>query len=690
MFSIIVYKNYITRSPKELSGLMLGDIKELEDIRDIKDLEDLKKTFELKNPIVLCNNIKDFSALKTDNSLIFDLCISKLIDELPLIKLLPLMDKLSISKHAIKNKLRQFIDLIGKNIYIWNQLASKKEFSLYSFRKRSWPVSHKSNKEWQDDAKNIGLVERIYPGIHQIELKRKINKDKYIGEIKQTTNYGLFRYYKISKDTLYEDLFINIPDEKMAVEYVLRCMISKKYFHHILTKKVFSKLNNILTNNLRLNKIVKYSMKYMFYMLLKIERMNGKNIDKDSPCVIDEDVFREFPIFEGELDASPYFAEIYNDKRYGNLREHLIMYLGGKRKFTDRKTFLSRLDIVSDGLLTNIDLEKHNAFVTGSSLVPCLVTNPLEKNFDRFEDYIDYYYPNYYNNCEKQDKEIIDFILDKPEYSILTKKECLTKLPDIIDEEDDKELTEMYENLIKTQSRVSDMDIAVRAKTHLEYQKKVFDIFDEIIKSLPAEKANKLYLQKYKLKYGYKWILKGGKRHIEFFRINIEPQKLLYSFHVNIVRFWWDGKKLRGLASGICAALTGVNQWYKWIFNNKNPIDIIMKYMQRGYTTLINIEEIKFLKLYINRSDNYNNVKDSIIFGKAHRSHILYTGNNGIRYELEEIKVDIEDNFNSPLHWGNNYFNIKRIGFNAITTMNGKIIPPKPRDIKAAVDDLMG
>lgn len=679
---VIVYKDYITFANEEIGDFIVGDKK------DCKDLKDIEKTFELKNPIMLYKEkIKVFSVFKTDNILIFDLCISKLVDDLPLIKLLPLMNKLSISKYAIRNKFRIFIDSIEKNTYSWTQLASNKEYSLFKLVKRKWPINHKSNKGWQKDAKDIGLIDRIYPGIQETTLKRKKDRDKYFGEIEQTTNYGKFKYDNTPRDKLYEDFFI-LSDDNMGIEYLLACMISKKYFHHILTTKVFSKLNNILAKNPRLGKIVKYAMKYMFCMLLKIERINGKNIDKDSPCIIEEDVFRELPTFqEEELETLPYFTEIYSDKRYGHLREVLLMYVPGKRGFVDRKTFFFRLDIVSDGLLTKVDLGKHDAFLTGSSLVPCIAINPLEKNYDTFQDYINHLYPNY-ALCEGDDDEIVNFIKNKTDYANITNKQCLENLPDIIDDEDDKKLTAMYDDLIRKQSKLSDIDIAIRANNHLEYQKKVFAIVSDIKELLPKEKADKLYLQKYKLKYGYKWILKGAKRHIEFFRIILEAQQLLHSFHVNVVKFWWDGKIIRGLTSAICAVLTGVNQWYKIMFNNKNPIDIIMKNMQRGYTTLLNQEEIKFLKLYIDKNEKYANIKDTIFIGKAHKTHILFTGNDGIRHGLPKIDLDIE-HFNSPLHWGNNYFNIKRIGLNTIFSMNGKIIIPKTMYLRAAIDDLM-
>jgi len=79
-----------------------------------------------------------------------------------------------------------------------------------------------------------------------------------------------------------------------------------------------------------------------------------------------------------------------------------------------------------------------------------------------------------------------------------------------------------------------------------------------------------------------------------------------------------------------------------------------------------------------------------IIVGKAHRSHILFTGTSGIRHMLDcNCPPDINVRINSPQYWGNHYTIIKRINFNIITNMRGKIIPPQPRSISDAIDDLM-
>ena len=55
--------------------------------------------------------------------------------------------------------------------------------------------------------------------------------------------------------------------------------------------------------------------------------MNGKKLSEDSPCILTEDVFRTLPVFDGELDSSPYFTEIYHESRHKNLREQLLYNL---------------------------------------------------------------------------------------------------------------------------------------------------------------------------------------------------------------------------------------------------------------------------------------------------------------------------------------------------------------------------
>jgi hypothetical protein len=80
----------------------------------------------------------------------------------------------------------------------------------------------------------------------------------------------------------------------------------------------------------------------------------------------------ELTYFDCELEESPYYTEIFtNIKKNGYTRTIATMYLDGKRNL-HKNEFIERFkQILTGNMLNNIDLSKHNAFLTGSSLVPC-------------------------------------------------------------------------------------------------------------------------------------------------------------------------------------------------------------------------------------------------------------------------------------------------------------------------------
>ena len=196
------------------------------------------------------------------------------------------------------------------------------------------------------------------------------------------------------------DAAISIGQRELALLYACRLMVSRKYYHLAIKNVPFmERINKLIGENLRIHKLIKYVMSYSFYMMLKEERLLGRKITKNNRSIMDEDEFRALPVFSGELEESPYCTEIYHDRKEKNLREQLPMYLHGERKFTDKKEFNKRLNILTGNMLKDIDLSDHNAFLTGSSLVPCVVTNPLEENTKNsanpFAAYLENYYPSY-------------------------------------------------------------------------------------------------------------------------------------------------------------------------------------------------------------------------------------------------------------------------------------------------------
>jgi hypothetical protein len=95
--------------------------------------------------------------------------------------------------------------------------------------------------------------------------------------------------------------------------------------------------------------------------------------------------------------------------------------------------------------------------------------------------------------------------------------------------------------------------------------------------------------------------------------------------------------------SSVFTTLSGVNNNYKWFFNSKPCVEVILKYAQRGYTTICNKNEIIALYEYMKNSPRWKDfVRDDIdMCGIVSKEHIFFNPchvNTGIRFKLRQFK----------------------------------------------------
>jgi hypothetical protein len=515
------------------------------------------------------------------------------------------------------------------------------------------------------------------------------------------------------------DALIAIAQEKTAVMFLCHLMVSRKFFHLVVKNaEMLKRIKICMKKHIRVHPLIKYVMNYSFYMMGKEERLHGKNIAKDNRSIMTAEQFRELPIFGGCLEDSPYFSEVFNAKY--PLMKSLPLYVQGPRKFVSHDEFITRLNTTSGNMLKNINLSQHSAILTGSSISPCIVTNPLEDNFDNFASYVEHYYPSYTS---------IDELLKKYETEKQKLWEAITKLfshnPAGIDNikkvynEDDEfilslvkielpagndelkesrtSLMQLFEEVIYMESKLSDLDVAIIADTREQYDEHVQQLFKEIKNQIILDQGDtyetRVYLFKQPLKYGFKWVLKGpgAKRPIDFFHVGCAPHTLVNRFHLNIVRFWWDGVQLKGFASAVCAGLTGVNQWYKWFSTNKNPMDIVLKNVQRGYTTLLNMREIGILTQYIEQVDKYKYLASIFDCGLVSTQHEVFDKCGGIWYYFSNNIKKYKKHINSALYYPmHSNVLIKRIGCELNNIKHGGLIAmPKVYAFDYIIDDLL-
>jgi hypothetical protein len=343
--------------------------------------------------------------------------------------------------------------------------------------------------------------------------------------------------------------------------------------------------------------------------------------------------------------------------------------------------------------------------------------NESDKNF---MSYLEYYYPSYYSlkDCDYIKKVISENICNLSEKKpAVFKLEKELHNPDKLEEKekDDDESNKIKENEKKDQyNLLSDIDISITCDNYDSFEKLAKKLATEIIKN--CRSIGKVWLKKIYTTSTFKFKLYGPGliRPIDLFRISYGPEKMVKKFHCPIVRSWYDGTNTpsfkidqlnseciifknidddlieyesddfvneitfnttntnnsnnrktinmhytgyNSLLSCVMTTLSGINNNYKWFFNSKPCIEVILKYAQRGYSTVINNKEKEALLLYMKTSDRWNTyISDDIdIFGQVSKDHIFFhpcINNTGIRFNLRKFKLMETSIYSKTTHVG--------------------------------------
>ena len=157
---------------------------------------------------------------------------------------------------------------------------------------------------------------------------------------------------------------------------------------------------------------------------------------------------------------------------------------------------------------------------------------------------------------------------------------------------------------------------------------------------LPVDKnvdtKNNIRIIKFSENFRFKFNFSKIKRQIEYFKIFGEDFfDVVARFHLPCVRAYYQGDNVYMLPSCISAMMTGINIEYKYFAGIRNPVEIINKYMQRGYGIILNTEEIKQfkefnMKLEDNNSFKIINEEDNTITGIRNINHKTFNINTEV------------------------------------------------------------
>lgn len=315
---------------------------------------------------------------------------------------------------------------------------------------------------------------------------------------------------------------------------------------------------------------------------------------------------------------------------------------------------------------------------------------PEEKDF---VSYLEYYYPSYHSLT---DNEYVEQVLTQS-----------IEIENVEDKKEEKEYKLRYNIL-------SDIDISVTCDNYETFNELAVLLANQI--KLNCESIGEVWIKKVYTAATFKYKIYGPglMRPIDLFRVPYGPEKMVKKFHCPIVRSWYDGSNKVGddifehnkkidefwnkknsaiatdsydiaygeneyvdvatnttetpnvhpyyigvniIRSCLAAILSGVNNSYKWFFNSKPCVEVILKYAQRGFTTIINKKEMTAMIEYMKISPRWKQFvsNDIDIMGMMTQNHVFFHPSlldAGIRHKLRKFRKAHIDVYNKKQHVG--------------------------------------
>ncbi len=156
----------------------------------------------------------------------------------------------------------------------------------------------------------------------------------------------------------------------------------------------------------------------------------------------------------------------------------------------------------------------------------------------------------------------------------------------------------------------------------------------------------------------FKLTYKKINKTFELFKsANLDFFSTVAKFHLPCVRAYFHNNNVYMLPSCIGAMMTGINIDYKYFAGIRDPYEIVIKYMKRGFGTILNKNELTQLKEHITK----NNLSTDYIGIKEVYSAMFTQFENKKQYEYLDTNEELQQIYNKV----NN--TVKTTKFNAIS-----------------------
>jgi len=547
---------------------------------------------------------------------------------------------------------------------------------------------------------------------YKLEYKISQKHNNFLGyQILEPENYT-----DMSK--IFEKLdVLNKLDLKLLMfEAILRLLITPSTCHIIKYPTIHKLIKPLFKENKLYKDLFIHFMYYSMFILNHEYTVMFSKIKRNYRVIFTHEEALNMPLSKYyHMDVNPYIQQLTGG---ASLVQSIPFYINCDRHINSVDIFERRFYLATGGALANIPLHKYNASVSGSILIPCIAYNELEKEFKnvrfntaRHADINDKYNSDLYKTTgdiklTEDDKDFMSYLeYLYPSYHSLPDKDYTSKVMTQKEDETRAKTEEEYEKEKKIKPKynvITDIDISITTDN--------YDTFEEIAKIIGVQirlncaTMGEVWIQKVYTASSFKYKIYGPGliRPIDLFRVPYGPEKMVKKFHCPIVRSWYNGSNAlvkdkfehykiidkywknkenadddfeeitkddlseyehngyigcNILLSCLSAILSGVNSNYKWFFNSKPCVEVILKYAQRGFSTIVNKKELDALTIYMERTEKWKPFigKKMDMCGEVSVEHIFFNPcsvDGGIRYKLRKFEKPTENTYSKRLYVG--------------------------------------
>lgn len=524
---------------------------------------------------------------------------------------------------------------------IWRNLTSKPDYNLCLFKKRTLPYFNVDSKDWvKANTTSFDYPTAIRPATNDIDMTENKDSD-FANEKKMAIKNNNFLEWGVLKYANYPDLnpyvklittWYKLSLTKQATRLFCKLMLNPNDCHIIKYPQLWELFKPEMEKSAPLTELIKYTYYYAMYILRHEETVMFSQVEMNSRVLFSLKEAASLPTFNScHMERDPYILQLTNKTR---MSQTIPFYIRGNRKINDEKTFTRRFNLATAGAFKGIDMEELSAAVTGSILVPCVHVSPLESGFDcmwdrsrkginvpyeymtdnpetkediLFLNYLEYYYPGYCSLTDEDYKtQVLCYVEQQDEDEPITY--------DSDDDTDEKKHTAIVNNVvIQTKinnvvmkkanmnehkhvkkvayNQLADIDVSITTRSNKVFTERAISLYKQI--KANCEHRGDVYIKEIKtlsMSIKYKIFGSGLSRPIDVFRVPYSPEKMVKKFHMHNVKMFYNNK-VTLFRSCIASLISGVNESYKWFSCNKLPIDVILKYAQRGISVILNKKE---------------------------------------------------------------------------------------------------